>query len=135
MNLNYLKGKKENITVVVGSSYGASQVGPARSSRPTWPFGPRPRGRGARSHGADRRWPGRIPAVPAMRCSGEGPGSKAVGWWTSFGVAGRKKLTRRMSSARCGRPEGNDSGGQRPGVVVGSSRCGKVVHGGAVLGV
>jgi hypothetical protein len=28
-----------------------------------------------------------------MRCSGEGPGSKVVGWWTSFGAAGRKKLT------------------------------------------
>jgi hypothetical protein len=25
-----------------------------------------------------------------MRCSGEGPGSKAVGWWTRFGAAGRK---------------------------------------------
>jgi hypothetical protein len=29
---------------------------------------------------------------PTMRCSGEGPGSKAVGWWTHFGAAGRKSL-------------------------------------------
>jgi hypothetical protein len=70
-----------------------------------------------------------------MRCSGEGSGSKVVGWWTSFGVAGRKKLTERMSLVRCGQPEGNSGGGQRPGVVVNSSWCGKVVHGGTVLGV
>jgi hypothetical protein len=48
---------------------------------------------------------------PTMRCSEEGPGSKAVGWWTSFGAAGRKKLTKRMSSAvMCGRLEGNGGG-------------------------
>jgi hypothetical protein len=42
----------------------------------------------------------------------EGPGSKALGRWTRFGAARRKKLTRRMSSmARCCRPEGNGSGG------------------------
>jgi hypothetical protein len=47
-----------------------------------------------------------------MRCSGEGLGSKAVGWWTHFGAVGRKKLTRRTSSLmRCGRPEGNSGGG------------------------
>jgi hypothetical protein len=28
-----------------------------------------------------------------MRCSGEGPRSKAVGWWIIFGATGRKKLT------------------------------------------
>jgi hypothetical protein len=111
MNLNYSKGKKENATVAMSSAYDASQASPARSSWPTWPFGPRPRGRGAHSHGTGRRWPGRILAVPVMRCSGEGPGSKAVGWWTSFGAAGRKKLTRRSSSVRCGRLEGNGGGG------------------------
>jgi hypothetical protein len=80
----------KNATVVVGSAYGASQAGPARGSRPTWPFGPRLRGRGACAHGTGRRRPGRIPTVPVTRWSGEGPGSKAVGWWTSFGAAGRK---------------------------------------------
>jgi hypothetical protein len=45
------------------------------------------------------------------RCSREGPGSKAVGWWTRFGVVGRKKLTGRMSSTvRCGRLEGTAVG-------------------------
>jgi hypothetical protein len=39
-------------------------------------------------------------------------GARAEGWWTHFGVAGRKKLTKRTSSmARCGRPEGNGGGG------------------------
>jgi hypothetical protein len=87
MNLNYSKGKKENATVEVGSAYGASQAGPARSSR------------------------------------------------TSFGAVGRKKLNGRMTSVRCGRPELNGGGGRRPGVVVGSTRCGKVVHDSMVLGV
>jgi hypothetical protein len=54
-----------------------------------------------------------------------GSGEQGVGWWTSFGAVGRKKLTGRMRSVRCGRPEGNDGGGQRPGVVVGSSRGGR----------
>jgi hypothetical protein len=71
--------------------------------------------RGARSHGAGRRWPGRILAVPATRCSGEGLGSKVVEWWTSFGVAGRMKLTGRMSSMRCGRLERNSGGGNVQG--------------------
>jgi hypothetical protein len=77
----------------VGSAYGASHAGPARGSRPTWPFGPRSRGRGACAHGAHgtgRRRPSRIPTVPVTSCSGEGPRSKAVGWWTSFGAVGRK---------------------------------------------
>jgi hypothetical protein len=43
------------------------------------------------------------------RCSGEGPGSKAVGWWTNFWAAGRKKLT--GSTVMCSRPEGNGGGG------------------------
>jgi hypothetical protein len=56
--------------------------------------------------------PAEFRRCPAMRCSREGPRSKAVGWWNHFGVTGRKKLTRRMSSTvRCGRSEGNGGWG------------------------
>jgi hypothetical protein len=48
---------------------------------------------------------------PTMRCSGEDPGSKAVGWWTRFGGSGKVELTgRTCSTARCGWLEGNGSG-------------------------
>jgi hypothetical protein len=31
--------------------------------------------------------------LPMTRCSGEGPGSEVVEWWTGFGVMGRRGLT------------------------------------------
>jgi hypothetical protein len=96
---------------------------------------PEAESKGARSHGVGRRWPGRIPTVPVMRCSGEGPGSKAVGWWTSFGVVGEEEAHRKNELGEVWSAVGERRWGQRLGVVVGSSRCGKVVHGGAVLGV
>jgi hypothetical protein len=75
-----------------------------------WPISVR-QGR-ALGHGGAGGGPTGFWRHPTMRCNGEGPGSMAVGWWTRFGSAGRKKLTRRMSStARCGRPKGNGGGG------------------------
>jgi hypothetical protein len=58
-----------------------------------------------------------------MRCSGEGSGSKAVGWWTRFGAPGRKSspeehALRQDVVGRMGRAVGATSG-----VVVDSSRC------------
>jgi hypothetical protein len=96
MNLNYSKRKKENATLAVGSAYGASQASSARSSQPTWPFSPRPRGRGSRSHGTGRRL-GRIPPVPTMWCSTEGPGSKEVVWWSSFRSARERSSSEEWS--------------------------------------
>jgi hypothetical protein len=51
--------------------------------------------------------------LPAMRCSGEGPGSEVVGWRTGFGVAeGRGSLGRlvhgggeRQWGKKVGKPE------------------------------
>jgi hypothetical protein len=104
-------------------------------SRPTWPFGPRPRGRGACYSGAGQRRPGRIPVVPVSRCSGEGPGRKAVGWWTSFGAAGRKKLTREA----CPQWRVSTVGKRRRHAGVGVTgwvrAVGEEILGGAVLGV
>jgi hypothetical protein len=75
-----------------------------------WPISAR-QGR-ALGHGGAGGGPGGFRWSPATRCSGEGSGSKAVGWWPHFGAAGRKKLTGRTSSTtRCGRPEGNGGGG------------------------
>jgi hypothetical protein len=135
MNLNYSKGKKGKHHCSSGLGLQRRPACSARDGQAHMACWPEAESRGARSHGTGRWWPIQIPAMPVTRCSGEGPGSKAIGWWTSFGAVGRKKLTGRMSSVRCGRPEGNDGGGQRPGVVVGSSQGGKVVHGSAVLRV
>jgi hypothetical protein len=67
--------------------------------------------------------------------SGDRGGCSAM-WHTHLGSRDREVLTRRMSSTTmCGRPKGNDCGGQRPGVVVGNLWCGEVVLSGAVLGV
>jgi hypothetical protein len=70
-----------------------------------------------------------------MRCSGEGPGSKAVGWWTSFGAVGRKKLTREA----CLQWRGSAVGKRRRQVGVGVTgwvrAVGEEILGGAVLGV
>jgi hypothetical protein len=94
-----------------------------------WPISAR-QGR-ALGHGGAGGGPAGFWRRPAMRCSGEGPGSKAVGWWTRFGAAGRKKLTGRMSSiVRCGAGRLYAASG----VEVDSSRCGEVVHSGTVLG-
>jgi hypothetical protein len=46
--------------VQMGSAYCACQAGPARGSQPTWPFGPRPTSKAARSHGAGRQGPDQI---------------------------------------------------------------------------
>jgi hypothetical protein len=64
------------------------------------------------------------------RCSGEGPGSKVVGWWTHFGAARRKsspeeRAQRRGVVDRRGTVVGAASGcgGQRLGVRGGCTRC------------
>jgi hypothetical protein len=44
----------------MGSAHCVSQVGSARGSWPTWPYGPRPRSKGALAVGAPRRRPGRL---------------------------------------------------------------------------
>jgi hypothetical protein len=73
--------------------------------------------------------------MPVMRCSGEGPGSKAVGWWTSFGVAGRKKIT----GEACPQWRGPTVGKRRRQAGVGVTgwvrAIGEEILGGAVLGV
>jgi hypothetical protein len=125
----------KNATVAVGSAYGASEAGPTRGARPRWKFGPRPRGRGACSHGAGRRWPGRIPVVPVTRCSGEGPGSKAVGWWTNFGVAGWKKLTGEACMQWRGSAAGKIRRQARVGVTDWVGAVGEEILGGVVFGV
>jgi hypothetical protein len=96
---------------------GPKLVGLLRTGRATWAGGPSQRRQGrALGHGSAGGGLARFRWRPATRCSGEGSGSKAVGWWTHFGATGRKKLTGRMSSTvRCGRSEGNGGGGRRPG--------------------
>jgi hypothetical protein len=69
-----------------------------------------------------------------MRCSGEGPGSKAVGWWTRFGAAGRKSSPEERARRRGVVEQRGTAVGVVSGVVVDVSGCGEVVHGGAVLG-
>jgi hypothetical protein len=64
-----------------------------------WPISVR-QGR-ALSHGGAGGCPAGFRWHPAMRCSGEGPGSKAVGWWTHFGAAGRK-ISPKECALRCG---------------------------------
>jgi hypothetical protein len=88
-------------------------TGLLRTGLATWVGGASRRRQGrALGRGGVGGGPFEFRRLPAMRCSGEGPRSKAVGWWARFEVMGRKKLTRRMSSTmRCGRPEGNGGGG------------------------
>jgi hypothetical protein len=70
-----------------------------------------------------------------MRCSGEGPRSKVVGWWTSFGAAGRKKLTRKA----CPQWRGLAMGKRRRQAIVGVTgwvrAVGEEILGGVVFGV
>jgi hypothetical protein len=108
MNLNYSKGKKENAIVAVGLLCRGTRPTRLVTAQPTWPVGLRLRvGELAPTAPVDGG-PAEFRRRPMMRCSGEGPGSKAVGWRTSFGAAGRKKLT----EERC--PWGRDSiGGER----------------------
>jgi hypothetical protein len=44
----------------------------------------------ALGHGGAGGGPAGFRWCPVTRCSGEGPGSKVVGWWTHFRAAGRK---------------------------------------------
>jgi hypothetical protein len=69
-------------TVQMGSAHCASQAGPARGSRPAWPFGPRPKSRGALAVDAPWRRSGQLrPAggdgqwgtADRARGGGEGP--------------------------------------------------------------
>jgi hypothetical protein len=70
-----------------------------------------------------------------MRCSGEGPGSKAVGWWTSFGAVGRKKLTREACLQWRGSAVGKRRWQAGVGVTGWVRAVGEEILGGAVLGV
>jgi hypothetical protein len=72
---------------------------------------------------------------PVTRCSEEGPGSKAVGWWTHFGAAGRNSSPKEHALRRGVFSRRVTAVGATSGVVVDSSWCGEVVHGGAVLRV
>jgi hypothetical protein len=98
--------------VHLGSAH--DRVHPAwlAAAQPTWLVGLRLRAGELTPMAPVDDGPAEFQRRSATRCRGEGPRSKAVGWWTSFGAAGRKKLTKRMSSAvMCIRPEGNGSGG------------------------
>jgi hypothetical protein len=96
----------------LGSAHGRARPARLTVAQPTWLVGPRPRAGELTPMAPIDGGPTEFRWRLATRCSGEGPGSKAVGWWTSFGAAGRKKLTGRTSSAAmCGRSEGNGGGG------------------------
>jgi hypothetical protein len=73
--------------------------------------------------------------APVTRCSGEGPGSKAVGWWTSFGVAGRKKLTGEACPQWRGSVVGNRRRQAGVGVTGWVKAAGEEILGGVVLRV
>jgi hypothetical protein len=101
-------------TLQMGSTHCASQAGPARGSRPAWPFGPRPKSRGALA--ADVPWwqscrllpaggDGRWGTVARARGGGEGPviGIRGVGRGSPGAVHG--------GVARRG--EAGDRGGDR----------------------
>jgi hypothetical protein len=69
------------------------------------------------------------------RCSEEGSGSKAVGWWTSFGAAGRKKLTREACPQWRGSAAGKRGQQARVGVIGWVKAVGEEILDGATLGV
>jgi hypothetical protein len=52
-----------------------------------------------------------------------------------FWGGGEEEAHRKNELSEVWTAGGERQWGRRPGVVVGSSRCGKVVHGGAMLGV
>jgi hypothetical protein len=90
----------------VGLVYGASQAGPARGSRPTWPFGPRPRSRGACSHGAGPRRPGQIQPIDGEMSSGWESQSTSVRGGAHLGAAERRGLTGEVVSTEARLGEG-----------------------------
>jgi hypothetical protein len=64
--------------VQMGSAHCASQAGPARGSRPTWPFSPRPKSRGA--HLALARGHAGLAATrPSRRCPWRGLARRGLG--------------------------------------------------------
>jgi hypothetical protein len=67
--------------VQMGSTYCATQAGLARGSQPTWPFGPRPKSRGALAADTLLRRSGQWGAAARARGGGEGAvrGGRGVG--------------------------------------------------------
>jgi hypothetical protein len=73
--------------------------------------------------------------LPAMRCSGEGPGSEVVGWRTGFGVAEGRGLTREACPQRRGTTVGEEGRQARVVVAGGVGVVGEELLGGDKLEV